>query len=163
MTPKAGILLQNDLSNEFNLITNIFYDKIGSDLAEISYIVTATYNFSNRWSTFFENQGTFDTYKSGTNFGTGLAYLFTRNLQINASARMVLEGEANGFYGGFGVSYRIDTHKDSYKELDENGREATSTPISEYNKKQGGFFSRLFSIFKKKEGRKTNTRKRKRN
>lgn len=149
MTPKAGILLQNDLSNEFNLITNIFYDKIGSDLAEISYIVTATYNFSNRWSTFFENQGTFDTYKSGTNFGTGLAYLFTRNLQINASARMVLEGEANGFYGGFGVSYRIDKHKDAYTERKND--DIGDTVIKNYNKRKKGFFSGFLNLFRKKK------------
>lgn len=163
MSPKVGLLLQNNLSSDFNIITNVFYDKIGTDFSEISYIITGTYNFNDYWSGFVENQSMFLENQNNTNLGAGLAYLYSKNLQINASGRLLIEGNAQGFYGGFGVSYRIDTHKDSYKDLDENGREATNTPISEYNKKQGGFFSRLFSIFKKKEGRKTNTRKRKRN
>jgi len=119
-TPKAGILLQNDLSDYFNVITNVYYDFIGTDFEEISYIVTATYNFSSRWSTFFENQGIFREFQNDTNFGTGLAYLFSRDLQINTSARLLIEGEATGFYGGFGISYRIDRHKDSYKDFNPN-------------------------------------------
>ncbi len=59
ITPKVGLLLQNNLTNEFNLITNFFYDKIGSDFSEFSYIITATQNFNDRWSAFFENQGVF--------------------------------------------------------------------------------------------------------
>lgn len=165
MSPKAGILLQNNLSHDFNIITNIFYDKIGTDFAEFSYIVTGTYNFSDRWSTFFENQTIFQEFQNNTNLGTGLAYLYSKNLQINSSARLLIEGKSQGFYASLGVSYRFNRHKDAYKELDENGRELKDTPISKYNKKQNGFFSRLFSIFtKKKEKKKTRKRtKRKRN
>ena len=107
------------------------------------------------YSTFFENQTIFQKNQSNTNLGTGLAYLFSKNLQINSSARLLVEGKSKGFYAGFGVSYRINKHKDSFKELDENGREVKDTPISKYNKKQKGFFSRLFSIFTKKKNKKT--------
>lgn len=161
ISPKAGILLQNNLSNDFNVITNIFYDYIGTDFAEYSYIITATYNFSNQWSAFFENQTVFQKTQNNTNLGTGLAYLFNRNLQINTSARYIIEGKANGFYGGFGVSYRINKHKDSYIELDKNGNPLKKASITSNNKKKG-FFNRLFSIFTKKKGRKR-TRKRRRN
>ena len=155
MSPKVGVLLQNNLSTKFNIVTNVFYDRIGTDFSEFSYIVTGTYNFSDRWSTFFENQTIFQKSQSNTNLGTGLAYLFSKNLQINSSARLLVEGKSKGFYAGFGVSYRINKHKDSFKELDENGREVKDTPISKYNKKQKGFFSRLFSIFTKKKNKKT--------
>lgn len=161
ISPKAGILLQNNLSNDFNVITNIFYDYIGTDFAEYSYIITATYNFSNQWSAFFENQTVFQKTQNNTNLGTGLAYLFNRNLQVNTSARYILEGKANGFYGGFGVSYRINKHKDSYIELDKNGNPLKKASITRNNKKKG-FFNRLFSIFTKKKGKKR-TRKRRRN
>lgn len=53
MSPKIGILLQNNLSNDFNIITNLYYDKIGTDFSEFSYIITATQNFSDKWSGFF--------------------------------------------------------------------------------------------------------------
>ena len=39
LTPKAGILLQNEFSYKFNVVTNLFYDYIGSDLPEYSYII----------------------------------------------------------------------------------------------------------------------------
>ncbi|QTE22332.1 transporter [Polaribacter cellanae] len=151
ITPKVGILLQNNLTKDFNLITNVYYDKIGSDFAEFSYIITATQNFSDQWSAFFENQTVFQKYQTNTNLGTGLAYLYSRDLQINASGRLLLEGRSKGFYAGLGVSYRINNHKDSYTELDENGQALKDTPITRYNKKQNSFFNRLFSIFKKKE------------
>jgi len=116
LSPKAGILLQNDLSEAFNIITNVYYDYITTNSPEISYILTATYNFSNRWSTFFENQSIFKEFQTDVNFGTGLAYLFSKDIQINASGRLLLEGKTTGFFGGIGVSYRLDRHRDSFKD-----------------------------------------------
>ncbi|WP_435415737.1 transporter [Polaribacter aestuariivivens] len=155
ITPKVGVLLQNNLTNDFNVITNVFYDKIGSDFAEFSYIITATQNFSNQWSAFFENQTIYGKNQTNTNLGAGFAYLFNRDLQINTSGRFLIEGDAKGFYAGLGVSYRINNHEDSYIELGENGEKLKDTPISRYNKKQNSFFNRLFSIFKKKETKRT--------
>ncbi len=161
ITPKVGILLQNNLSTDFNVITNFYYDKIGTDFSEFSYIVTGTYSFNARWSTFFENQTVFQKYQNNTNLGTGLAFLFNRDLQINTSFRYLIEGQSKGFYGGFGVSYRINNHTDNFKEVDENGKEIKETPISKYNKKQRNIFRRVFSIFtKKKKSKKKSTRKR---
>ena len=159
VTPKVGLLLQNNLSSDLNIITNVFYDRIGSDFSEFSYIVTATYSFADRWSVFFENQTRFQEAQNLTNLGSGLAFLYNRDLQINASGRFLVEGNAKGFYGGFGVSYRINKHRDAFKELDEKGNNAKDTPIKRYNKKQNGFFKRLFSIFTRKN-KKQSTRKR---
>ena len=159
ITPKFGVLLQNDLSNNFNVITNLYYDKIGTDFSELSYIITATHNFSNRWSAFFENQTVFQKYQNNTNFATGLAYLFSRDFQINTSTRMLFEGEAKGFYAGLGVSYRINRHEDSYIDLNESNVLLKDTPITRYNKRQNSFFNRIFSIFKRKNNKKA-TRKR---
>jgi hypothetical protein len=163
MSPKAGILLQNNLSNDFNVITNFYYDKIGTDFSEFSYIVTGTYTFSDRWSAFFENQTLFQKHQNNTNLGTGLAYLFTKDLQINTSARLLSEGQAQGFYGSVGVSYRINRHQDSYKEINEGGDIVKDTPVSRYNKKENGFFKRLFSIFTKKGSKNSSRNRRKRN
>lgn len=151
ITPKAGVLLQHNLSKDFNLITNIFYDYIGSDFSEFSYIITATQNFSDRWSVFFENETIFQKYQNKTNLALGLAYLYSRDLQLNSSGRFLFEGETQGFYAGLGISYRINKHEDAYIELDENQNALKETPITKYNKKQDRFFRRLFSIFKKKD------------
>jgi hypothetical protein len=159
ISPVFGILLQQNLRNDFNLITNFFYDKIGTEFSEFSYIITGTYTFDSRWSAFLENQTVFQKNQNNTNLGTGLAYLFNKDLQVNTSIRYLKEGESNGSYFGIGASYRIDKHKDPYKELDENGNEVKDQPISAYNRKQKGFFGRLFSVFSKNKDTK-NSRKR---
>jgi hypothetical protein len=151
ITQKVGVLLQQNLTTDFNLITNIFYDNIGSDFSEISYIVTATQSFSSRWSVFFENQTIFKKTQNNTNLALGFAYLYSRDLQFNSSGRLLFEGKAQGFYAGLGVSYRINKHKDLFKEVDKKGDELKDTPIAKYNKKQNNFFSRLFRALKRKD------------
>lgn len=165
MSPKAGILLQHNLSNQFNIITNIFYDQIGTDFENYSFIITSTYNYNIRWSSFLENQTLFFNNQTNFNFGAGFAYLFSENLQINASGRFINEASLGGYFLGLGLSYRIDKHKDSFKLIDDNGKEIKDTPISRYNKKQNNFFKRLLNIFKKKSKKNTRRKrvKRKRN
>jgi hypothetical protein len=148
MSPKLGLLFQQNLSTDFNLVSNFFYDKIGTKFFEYSYIITGTYTFSNQ---------------NNTNLGTGLAYLYSKDLQINTSARFLLEGTSQGFYGGLGISYRINKHQDSYKDINESGNSLENTPIKRYNKKENDFLKRLFSIFTKKNSKKTTRKRRKRN
>ncbi len=159
MSAKIGLLLQNNLSDNFNIITNVFYDNIGNDFEEISLILTATYNHDMRWSSFIESQTNFRDEQTDYNLGVGVAYLINRNLQLNSSARYLSENLSKGYYLGFGVSYRIDRHKDNFKLLDDEGNEINDTPINKYNKKQDGFFNRFFGIFTKKDDN-TKTRKR---
>ena len=160
ISPKVGVLLQHNLTNELNVISNIYYDKIGTDFSEISYIITATQNFGSRWSGFLEHQGIFRENQNNVNLGVGLAYLFSQDFQINTSGRYIKEGKATGFYGSLGISYRINKHQDSYTDLDEVGKQIKDTPITRYNASQNkGFFSRIFSVFKKKDkGSTTRTR-----
>ena len=160
ITPKMGLLLQQNLTQDFNVITNFYYDNIGTDFAQYSYIITLTQSFSNRWSAFFENQMVFQKYQDNINLGAGLAYLYSRNLQFNTSARLLFEGKTQGYYAGLGVSYRINKHQDPFKELDNQGGNLKETPISKYNKKQSNFFNRFLNIFRKKaKGSRTRTKK----
>ena len=170
ITPKMGLLLQQNLTQDFNVITNFYYNNIGTDFAQYSYIITLTQSFSNRWSAFFENQMVFQKDQDNLDLGAGLAYLYSRNLQFNTSARLLFEGKTQGYYAGLGVSYRINKHQDPFKELDNEGGNLKETPISKYNKKQSNFFNRFLNIFKKKakgsrtrskKSRKTKSRKRK--
>jgi len=170
ITPKMGLLLQQNLTQDFNVITNFYYNNIGSNFAQYSYIITLTQSFSNRWSAFFENQMVFKKDQDNLDLGAGLAYLYSRNLQFNTSARLLFEGKTQGYYAGLGVSYRINKHQDPFKELDNEGGNLKETPISKYNKKQSNFFNRFLNIFRKKakgsrtrskKSRKTKSRKRK--
>ena len=166
MTPKVGILLQHHLTNDLNVISNVFYDKIGTDFSEIYYVISATQNFSHRWSGFIEYQAIFQEYQENVNYGIGFAYLLSHNFQINISGRFLQEANSKDFYNAFGMSYRINKHQDSFISVGENGRQIKDTPILKYNKNQKrGFFSRLFSIFKKKTNKRAKRKraKRKRN
>lgn len=152
ITPKVGVLLQNEFSNQFNLITNVYYNYIGSEMPEWSYILTATYNFNNTWAGFIEHQALFNSYERQSNLGGGLAYLFNNNLQINGSLRATFQEETLGYYGSLGVSYRLDRHVDKFIELDEFGNKIENPKTKTYNK---GFFGRLLDkvtgVFKRKE------------
>ena len=154
-SPKVGVLLQNNLSGDFNIITNLYYDRIGTELPEFSYIVTATYSFSPRWSIFIENQSMFDKYKYQSNIGSGIAFLYNRNIQINSSVRLLADSFTSGYYTSFGASYRFDRHIDKVTKLDEN-----RTPIDDkkFKVKKRKIFDRLFgkvrNVFFKKSKRK---------
>ncbi len=139
---KAAILLQNDFSSRLVLITNLIADKILSDSNEYSYITTMTYALSYKWSYFVENQGVFE--KKATpkfHFGTGAAYLFSDNLQLDASIRTNFFEDYSFLYSSIGVAWRLDRHSDEII--------SKSSPRDQFTKKRkrrkkGNFFSRLF-------------------
>lgn len=160
LSPKVGVLLQNNLSDDFNIITNFYYDKIGTNFSEYSYIITGTFSFGGQWSAFFENQTVFQKSQKNINLGTGLAYLFSKDLQINTTGRFNFEGKSKGFYAGLGLSYRINRHQNFLKKQEDHKNKLKNTPITRYNKKQNNFFTRVFSIFTKRKNKKSARRKR---
>jgi len=145
LTLKGAVLLQNDFSDRLVLLTNLIANKILSDSNEYSYIATMTYALNYKWSYFIENQGIFE--KKNTpkfHFGTGIAYLFSQNLQIDASVRTNFFEDYSFLYSSVGVAWRLDKHSDEVINK--------SSPRSQQSKKRkkGNFFSR---IFKKKNKR----------
>ncbi len=154
ISPKVGVLLQNEFSDKLRVITNLYYDYIGSDFSEYSYIITGTYNYNDYWSGFAELQGTFAKYQKETNVGVGAAYLFSENLQFNATVRGMLQQKEIGVYTGLGVSYRLDRHEDIFIEVDEFGNKIEEQKTTKYDENKG-FFGRLLgkvkSLFKKKD------------
>jgi hypothetical protein len=150
-SPRAGILLQNDLTNNFNIITNIYYDRIGTELPEFSYIITATFSLKERWSIFIENQTMLDKIQTQSNIGSGFAFLYNRNIQINSSLRLLTDAKSSRFYSSIGASYRFDRH------LDKNGKSLEND--KSFKVKERKLFGRLFvkvrNVFKKKSKRKS--------
>ncbi|WP_456378782.1 transporter [Lutibacter sp.] len=148
LTLKGAVLLQNDFSNRLVLLTNLIADKILSDSNEYSYIATMTYALNYKWSYFIENQGVFEKgFTPKFHFGTGLAYLFSRNLQIDASVRTNFFEDYSYLYSSVGVAWRLDRHSDEI--INKNSPRAQLSKKSN-RKKKGNFFSR---IFKKKKRR----------
>jgi len=154
LTPKVGVLLQNDLSNKLHIVTNLYYDNIGNTYSELSYIVTGTYSINDDWSTFIEHQGMYDKYQINNNFGAGIAYLANRHFQIDASTMLNFNGKTTENYASIGFSFRLDRHEDTFIFLDEKGKEIVED-LPETTKKKN-FFGRLFDFLSFKKKNKTN-------
>lgn len=134
---KGAIFLQNDFSNRFILVTNLIADNIGLKNKSYQYIATATFSVTNQWSIFGESQGTYTKVeKPEYQAGGGIAYLFNKNLQLDASIRKVLFNHHKFNQFSIGGSWRLDKHKDKATKPQKEKREK--------NNKRKGFFSRLF-------------------
>ncbi len=136
---KGAVLLQNDFSDRLILLTNLIADNITSENKNYSYIVTMTYAINQNWSYFIENQGKYyKDYSPNYQFGTGIAYLVTENLQLDASARTNFFDDYSYVYATAGFAWRLDRHKDSFVYKNAPNETISKKP----NRK--GFFSRLF-------------------
>lgn len=141
MSFKGAVLLQNDINDRFVILTNLIVDNIAQDNLQYSYILTSTLAVSEKWSLFGEHQGIFDSYNDNVyQFGGGLAYLFTDDIQLDVAARTnMVAGDFSSYYIGLGGSWRMDRHEGKKKQND--ALDGTKEP----------FFKRLF---KKKKGKK---------
>jgi hypothetical protein len=139
---KGAILLQNDFSDRLVLLTNLIADKITSDFNYYSYIITMTYAISEKWSYFIENQGIFDKRNAPKyNFGSGTAYLYSNDIQLDASIRTNFFDNYSFIYAALGVAWRIDKHQD--KVIEKNN---PTKPKYKKRKrrKRGNIFTRIF-------------------
>ncbi|MDP2088943.1 MAG: transporter [Flavobacteriaceae bacterium] len=146
ITPKVGILLHNELSPRFNVITNIIGDKLTDKTkSNYQYILTVTYVLHQDWSIFAENEGNFNDYSDEFFAGIGLGYLVNQHLQLDISYRNALNVDLKNPTFSAGFSWRLDRHIDSYTDLntaDEETIEIQREP----------FFKRIFKKrYKKKE------------
>lgn len=112
-SPRAMVSTQSRLSPRFVLITNIAYDRIGTDFPEWSYIISLSHAFRNpKWSTFLENQGIQSDRYSDALLRGGIAYLIGPNFQADFLLGASFKSTPSRIFFGSGISYRIDNHKD---------------------------------------------------
>ena len=98
-----------------------------------------TYALNEKWSYFIENQGIFKKNDNEFHFGTGAAYLFSNNLQIDASVRTNFFEDYSFLYSSIGIAWRLDRHSDEL--LNKN---SPLNQLYKKKKKRGNIFSRLF-------------------
>lgn len=112
-SPRILAATQSRLTPRFVLITNLAYDRIGTDFPELSYVISLTHAFRNpRWSAFIENQGIDSDRFSTILLRSGVAYLVHGDFQADLSMSMSLDNNPSSFYFTGGVSYRLDFHQD---------------------------------------------------
>ncbi len=146
LSPKAVILLQNDFSEYLIWVNNIVGDYLTlSEQRTIGYVSTLSYSITDRFSIFGETQGMFTRYTKEFEYGGGFAYLPTKDLQIGVFVHSEFQFDYLNLYGGLGLSWRIDNHKDKF--IYKKGKRAEGSGKAQA---KGNFFSR---IFKKKSRR----------
>lgn len=146
ITPKVGVLLHNEFSPRFILITNLVGDKLtNKEKITYQYLITATYVLHPDWSIFAENEGNFNDYSDEFFAGVGLGYLVNQNLQLDISYRTALNVDLTNPTFSAGFSWRLDKHVDSYTDLENPDQETIEI-------QREPFFKRIFKKqYKKKE------------
>jgi len=147
MSPRIALFTQNDFTDKFVLLTNFIADKLFTDEAENSYIITGTYSLTEKISIFGENQGFLrKNVPNDFQYGIGGAYLLNNKMQVDASFRYIKDERGDPTYLiGAGVAWRIDRHKDKFTTIDSEGN------VTKEKKQGGGFFSRIFTKKDKKQ------------
>ncbi|RAV27828.1 transporter [Sinomicrobium soli] len=124
---KAGVITQSHFAGRWVLTTNFFYDRLGGSDEMFNYIFTLTHSlYDGRYSVFAEHQGYKSSVYSDGIFRLGAARLINSNLQVDLSAGINIKDTPSRLFGGVGVSYRLDYHKDELipgpvEENDRNG------------------------------------------
>ena len=113
-SPKVTAIAQNHFGRQWVLVTNVTYDKIGTDFATINYVVTVTRGFNAQWSGFVENQGYMGDYYSDGVFRVGAAFLFDTHMQVDASIGKNIKDTPGLLNAGIGFSWRF---ADQYQEV----------------------------------------------
>jgi hypothetical protein len=121
ISPKAMVIAQNQFGSRWVLVTNVAYNKIGTDFASIDYILTLTRGFNKKWSGFIENQGFMGDYYSDGIIRAGAAYLFNKDMQIDASIGKNIKDTPSIISGGIGFSWRFAKNYQEVKIEKDNG------------------------------------------
>jgi len=120
-SPKVMIMTQNNFSGGWVFVMNLIKDRIGTDQSDLSYILTLTHSFSPKWVVFGETQGIKSDFYADNLFRFGGAYLWTKDFQLDTAVTFNTKDTPSVFSVNFGMSYRLDFHKDKEITNEENG------------------------------------------
>lgn len=118
VSPRAMIATQSRISPRVVLISNIAYDRIGTDFPEWSYLISLSHAFKNpKWSFFVENQGIKSDRYSDNLLRGGIAHLLSKKFQVDVNVGANFKNSPSKVFGAAGLSYRLDMHKDVPKPI----------------------------------------------
>lgn len=119
-SPRVMLVTQSKIAPRVVFISNVAYDRIGTEFPEWSYIVSLTHAFRNpKWSIFLEQQGIKSDRYADALYRTGMAHLLTPNLQADITFGGSFKDTPTRMFGTIGMSYRLDKHIDQIKPIDE--------------------------------------------
>ena len=137
-SPRLALATQSHIKEHWVIVTNLSYNRIGTDFPELGFIATVTYNFNPKWTAFVESQTLDSDVYADQLFRGGAAYLFNKNLQFEATLGGNIKNTPSRIFGNIGVSFRIDNHTEddamSFERYQKKiGREAVKEEVSKRN------------------------------
>ena len=135
VNPRVAISTQNNFIGHFVLVTNIFADRISTDVPSYGYIITLTHSVTDYFSIFVENQGIKSDFYADQLFRTGAAALINKDLHVDASVLINFKDTPSRLFARVGVAYRFDMHdQDEY--IEEKGKAGREARKAEKNAKR---------------------------
>jgi len=111
---------QSRLTPRMVLISNLAYDRIGTDFPEWRLALSLSHAFRDpRWSIFVEGEGIKGDRYEDVILRTGVARLINRDLQVDLHMGSGFNSSPSRIFVVLGASYRLDFHKDSFRAIDE--------------------------------------------
>lgn len=110
VSPSAILILQQHLKPGIVLVHNVGMRYITSAIQQLKWTGTLTYSTQNKWSFFGEYQIDDSTLHKDITLGTGVAYLFSKELQLDVAVQHSTKNTPKLLTAGIGVSYRLDKH-----------------------------------------------------
>lgn len=111
-SPKIMFSTQNNFSGGWVFVMNFIKDRIGTDQSDFSFILTLTKSVTDQLAVFAESENISSDFYADNLIRFGGAYLWTRNLQVDAAATFNTKDTPSVFGVALGASYRLDFHKD---------------------------------------------------
>ena len=120
ISPRVMVATQSRLTPRFVLISNVAYDRIGTDFPEWNYAVSISYAFRNpKWSTFVEHQGIKSDRYADALIRGGVAHLLNERFQMDVNLGASFKNTPSRIFISTGASYRFDFHKDEIKAIED--------------------------------------------
>lgn len=161
VSPRAMIATQSRLTAKSVLVSNLIYNRIGTDDPEYSYLVSISHAFRNpKWSVFLENQGIKSDRYSDMLLRGGVAHLFGENFQADFNLGASFKNTPSRIFMSLGASYRLDFHQDKLIPIENQKAGENGGPIGRNSMKRKG--NNDFGLSKKeKRKRRRKSKKRK--
>tara|TARA_B110000003_G_scaffold228504_1_gene230048 strand:+ start:324 stop:1370 length:1047 start_codon:yes stop_codon:yes gene_type:complete len=109
---RGTLATQSHFLSSWVFVTNFSYDRYLSIDPQMSYILTLTHTLNPLWSVYIESQGNRSELYRDSLFRLGFAYLYSDNIQVEATIGGSTKSSPSRILANVGVSYRLDFHKD---------------------------------------------------
>lgn len=137
VTPRAMIATQSRMTPRMVMISNIAYDRIGTDDPEFSYLISLSHAFRNpKWSTYLEHQGIQSDRYADLLLRGGVAYLVNERMQVDFGLGASFKNTPSRVFVSAGGSYRFDFHKDKLVPIGEQDALGSGGPIKKNSMKK---------------------------